>query len=308
VTDNSGRLVPDLDKIEFEILEDQKPRAVDLFQSEALPITVVVMLDTSGSMTLSVDEVKLGAEQFLIRLLPLDKGMVGAFNDKIQFTGPFTADRDDLVSSLKDLDFGYPTRLYDAIDASMNELQNIDGRRVVIVFTDGEDTASKLSEGTVVDRARREGVMIYGIGLESEYFNGQQKARSGVEEARGGHRRRLLRVEAHRRSQHDLHACGPGAPQPVRARLLPGGARWQDTQGRGTGEASGNDRPDAQDVRRCRATDLDDPLASRDEHELDEHQCDDRRDEQNADDGVGGAGEIPVEAPDHNVLPPLTHT
>jgi Ca-activated chloride channel family protein len=178
VTDNSGRLVPDLDKEDFEIFEDQKPRPVDLFQDEALPITIVVMLDTSGSMTLSVDEVKNGAEQFLIRLLPQDKGMVGAFNDKIQFTGPFTSDRDDLVGSLKDLDFGYPTRLYDAIDASMNELQNIDGRRVVIVFTDGEDTASKLSEGTVVDRARREGVMIYGIGLESEYFNGQQRVRS----------------------------------------------------------------------------------------------------------------------------------
>lgn len=178
VTDSSGRLVPDLDKEDFEILEDQKPRPTDLFQSEALPITVVVMLDTSGSMTLSVDEVKDGAEQFLLRLLPQDKGMVGAFNDKIQFTGPFTSDRDDLVSSLKDLDFGYPTRLYDAIDASMTELQNIDGRRVVIVFTDGEDTASKLSEGSVVDRARREGVMIYGIGLESEYFNGQQRVRS----------------------------------------------------------------------------------------------------------------------------------
>src|SRR5512138_2995183 len=78
VTDNSGRLIPDLEKQDFEIFEDQKPRPLDLFQSEALPITVVVMLDTSGSMTLSVDEVKLGAEQFLIRLLPADKGMVGA--------------------------------------------------------------------------------------------------------------------------------------------------------------------------------------------------------------------------------------
>src|SRR5512141_223529 len=71
VTDSTGRLVPDLEKQQFECFEDQKPRPVDLFQSEALPITVVVMLDTSGSMTLSVDEVKLGAEQFLIRLLPL---------------------------------------------------------------------------------------------------------------------------------------------------------------------------------------------------------------------------------------------
>lgn len=169
VTDADKRLVPDLVKDDFAILEDGKPRNVELFQSESLPITVVVMLDTSGSMTLALDEVKAGAEQFLLRLLPTDKGMVGAFNDKIQFAmSEFTDDRDLLVSSLKDLDFGYPTRLYDAIDASMEQLKGIEGRKVVLVFTDGEDTASRMGSGAVVDRARSEGVMIYGIGLRTK--------------------------------------------------------------------------------------------------------------------------------------------
>ncbi len=169
VTDADKRLVPDLVSEDFAILEDNKPRKVELFQSESLPITVVVMLDTSGSMTLAIDEVKAGAEQFLLRLLPTDKGMVGAFNDKIQFTSStFTNDRDSLVSSLKELDFGYPTRLFDAIDASMEQLKGIEGRKVVLVFTDGEDTASRLGNGAVVDRARAEGVMIYGIGLRTQ--------------------------------------------------------------------------------------------------------------------------------------------
>ena len=169
VTDAEKRLVPDLVADDFAILEDNKPRRLELFQSENLPITVVVMLDTSGSMTLALDEVKAGAEAFLLRLLPDDKGMVGAFNDKIQFTNSaFTSDRDSLAASLKELDFGYPTRLYDAIDASMEQLKGVEGRKVVLVFTDGEDTASRLGSGAVVDRARTEGVMIYGIGLRTK--------------------------------------------------------------------------------------------------------------------------------------------
>jgi Ca-activated chloride channel family protein len=169
VTDAEKRLVPDLVADDFAILEDGKPRKLELFQSETLPITVVVMLDTSGSMTLALDEVKAGAEAFLLRLLPQDKGMVGAFNDKIQFTSSeFSNDRDSLAASLKDLDFGYPTRLYDAIDASMEQLKSVEGRKVVLVFTDGEDTASRLGSGAVVDRARTEGVMIYGIGLRTK--------------------------------------------------------------------------------------------------------------------------------------------
>jgi Ca-activated chloride channel family protein len=167
VTDSEKRLVPDLVKEDFVILEDGKARNVDLFQHESLPISVVVMLDTSGSMTLALDDVKAGAEQFLLRLLPDDRGSVGAFNDKIEIYGDLTNDRDALVASLKELDFGYPTRLYDAIDASMEHLSGVEGRKVVLVFTDGADTASKTGSGRVVDRARAEGVMIYGIGLET---------------------------------------------------------------------------------------------------------------------------------------------
>jgi Ca-activated chloride channel family protein len=167
VMDSAKRLVPDLEKEDFVILEDGKPKNIDVFQNQSLPISVVVMLDTSGSMTLALDDVKAGAEQFLLRMLPDDRGSVGAFNDKIEILGDLSGDRDELIGYLKDLDFGYPTRLYDAIDAGMEHLRGVEGRKVVLVFTDGEDTASKIGSGAVVDRARAEGVMIYGIGLET---------------------------------------------------------------------------------------------------------------------------------------------
>src|SRR5918994_459919 len=94
------------------------------------------------------------------------------------FSGTFTSDRDDLVSALDDLQFGNPTRLYDAIDASIDMLEDVAGRKVVLVFTDGDDTASRRGQGDVLQKARLKEVMIYAIGLESEFFNGQRMQRT----------------------------------------------------------------------------------------------------------------------------------
>jgi Ca-activated chloride channel family protein len=178
VIDAQKRLVPSLTKEDFEILDNEKLQAIAFFQNEIQPITVVVMLDTSGSMTASIPLLRAAAEQFLIRLLPDDKGQVGAFNDKIQFSGRFTPDRDELVANLKDLDYGNGTRLWDAAAASLDALKGIEGRRVILLFTDGDDTASSVGLGKVIDRARAEEVMVYAIGLESNYFNGQHMVRS----------------------------------------------------------------------------------------------------------------------------------
>src|SRR6266852_789418 len=146
VADAQKRLVPDLMQEEFQVFDNDKPQPIVYFDNSIHPINVVVMLDTSGSMTLTIDLLKQAAEQFVLRLLPDDKGRVGAFNDKIQFSGArFTNNRDDLVADIKDLDYGNGTRLWDAIGASLDELKPIDGRRVILVFTDGDDTASHTS-------------------------------------------------------------------------------------------------------------------------------------------------------------------
>ena len=179
VIDAQKRLVPDLQKEDFEIYDNDKLQEIQLFLNEVQPITVVVMLDTSASMTGNLKLLENAAEQFLMRLLPKDKGMVGAFNDKIEFfPSSFTSDRDRLIRSLKDLDFGNPTRLYDAISESVDRLKPIDGRRVVLVFTDGDDTNSSTGQGKVLDKARDDEVMIYAVGLRSDYFNGQRQVRS----------------------------------------------------------------------------------------------------------------------------------
>ena len=178
VTDAQNRLVPELTKDDFTVLDNDKPQELLVFQSENQPITVVVMLDTSGSMTGSIALLKAAAEQFVTRLLPDDKAAVGAFNDKIELSANFSNDRDGLITEIRDLDFGNGTRLYDAINESLNQLRGIDGRRVILVFTDGDDTSSRVGRGTVMDRARAEEVMIYAIGLQSEFFDGARVVRS----------------------------------------------------------------------------------------------------------------------------------
>jgi Ca-activated chloride channel family protein len=164
---------------DFEVYDNNKLQTLTSFDNKPQPISVVVMLDTSGSMTLALDLVKAAAEQFLLRLMPDDQGMVGAFNDKIEFHPEgFTNSRDMLVRSLKDLDFGYPTRLYDAVNESMSQLKPLQGRKVVLVFTDGDDNSSRIGSGHVTDRGRLEEVMVYSVGLENEYFDGARRVRS----------------------------------------------------------------------------------------------------------------------------------
>jgi Ca-activated chloride channel family protein len=178
VLDAQNRLVPDLAREDFEVLDNDKVQPLILFQNEVQPITVVLLLDTSGSMTMSIDLLKKASEQFLIRLLPEDKGAVGAFNDKIEISAHFSNDRDALISEVKDLDYGNGTRLYDAISEGLNTLQGVEGRRVILVFTDGDDTSSRIGRGAVQDRARADEVMIYAIGLQSEMRDGTRTVRT----------------------------------------------------------------------------------------------------------------------------------
>jgi Ca-activated chloride channel family protein len=105
------------------------------------------------------------------------------------FSGRFTNDRDALIGALENLQYGNPTALYDAINASLDKLEGIEGRKVVLVFTDGDDNYSKLGYAAVRDRARNKDVMIYAIGLRSVVFGTTTKPDANLRklsEATGG--------------------------------------------------------------------------------------------------------------------------
>jgi VWFA-related protein len=169
VIDSAGRLVPDLEQKHFEVYDNGKPRTLTVFKSDVQPIKVVVMLDTSGSMTLNLDFLKVAAERFVLRLLPEDRARIGSFSDKIRISPQFTSDRDALVRYIyEDLQYGNPTFLWDAIDESMTALSREVDRRVVLIFTDGDDETSRRTDfDQVLVRAQAEDFMIYAVGLQS---------------------------------------------------------------------------------------------------------------------------------------------
>ena len=193
VIDGSGRLVPDLERQHFEVFDDLKPQELTLFKSDIQPVTVVVMLDTSGSMTFNLELLKLAAEQFVIRLMPDDKARIGSFSDKIIISPTFTNDRDELVRVLhNDIQFGNPTFLWDAIDESMTALSKETGRRVVLIFTDGDDqTSRRMTLQSDIARAQTEEFMVYAIGLRSQIMGQTTRPAPGLrklaEETGGGY-------------------------------------------------------------------------------------------------------------------------
>jgi VWFA-related protein len=111
-----------------------------------------------------IDLAMSGAEQFVDRLRPDDRARVGIFSTQTWMSPEFTANRDALLSWLhRDLPFNNPTRLLDAINDSVTALLPETGRRVVIVFTDGCDTASEMGWGPLLNRIRGEDVMVYAV-------------------------------------------------------------------------------------------------------------------------------------------------
>ena len=176
VTDAQKRLVPDLTQDDFEVFDNEKPQPIIYFDNSIRPITVVVMLDTSGSMTLTIDLLKQAAEQFLIRLLPEDKARVGAFNDKIQFNARLeqqsrSADHRREEPRLR--------QRHAAVGRGRREPRRAEGHRRPQgdpgVHRRRRHREQDCGWARCIDRARAEEVMIYAIGLESNYFNGQRR-------------------------------------------------------------------------------------------------------------------------------------
>ena len=175
VTDNAGRLVPNLTQEDFEIYDNGKLQPISLFKTETQPLSITIMLDRSGSMRDSFRLVALGAEELVKKLLPADRARIGVFGDKIElFPEDFISDPRSLIGILRgDLPGGGATPLWNAANEAMSALTTETGRRVVLLFTDGVDSPpvsfKKVNRSVmdIVDRATREDTMVYAIGLES---------------------------------------------------------------------------------------------------------------------------------------------
>jgi Ca-activated chloride channel family protein len=172
VTGADGRLVTDLPRESFAVFDNGKPQPLSIFANDIQPITVVMLLDRSGSMRANFRLVEEAAERFVSAMLPGDKARIGSFSNRIQLDPhDFTTDTKELRDILRtELQPEGPTPLWNAVNVGITALLHQDGRRVILVFTDGMDSPGGVYSASLKDvmkRAEDEDVMVYAIGLAS---------------------------------------------------------------------------------------------------------------------------------------------
>ena len=164
-----GQIVGDLRREEFAVYDKGVPQQLSHFAQHESPISVVVLLDRSGSM----DGEKMmhaidGVEAFLKALRPQDEALLIAFSSTVEALGGFGLDARTIARELKRLDAGGGTRLYDAV---VEAARLIDGRerhekRAILILSDGADTASTATLEIAAAAVNRTGVPVYAIGIE----------------------------------------------------------------------------------------------------------------------------------------------
>jgi VWFA-related protein len=142
--DRDGRYIPNLRKEDFRLWEDGVEQSVAVFSSVDKPFSVVLMLDTSGSTRFRLDDIQDAAITFVNQLRQDDRVMVVSFDDQVRILSEFTSDRGRLRDAIRRSHPGDGTKLYDAVDLVMNQrLNSVEGRKAIVLFTDGVDTTSR---------------------------------------------------------------------------------------------------------------------------------------------------------------------
>jgi Ca-activated chloride channel homolog len=175
VTDRDGRLVAKLTRDAFDVRDEGKPQPITQFDNTPQPIRLIVMLDVSGSMEGNLPLLRDASAQLFARLRPEDVTRLGAFGHEVTISSAFTHDANELNAALPAaIAPDAPTPLWRAIDTAMDAFGgSSEQRAVILVLSDGKDTGPvsfrerPTSQGQVIDRARRDDVMIYAVGMRS---------------------------------------------------------------------------------------------------------------------------------------------
>lgn len=173
VRTRGGQYVTDLDKTDFTVEEDGRPQRIQRFSTEGKPLRIGIVLDTSLSMQgKRLESAQKAALDFLDALQTDDTGMVVTFNDDVRVPQTLTNDRAELASVIRTAEARGGTALYDAIWRTSQRLSDFDGRRVLVLLSDGKDESyDGLEPGSLhtleeaLNQALRNEVMVFAIGL-----------------------------------------------------------------------------------------------------------------------------------------------
>lgn len=168
VLQKNGMYAPSLSKQNFQIFEDGKEQEVSYFGSTDVPFTVILLIDVSGSTSLKIEQIQEGAISFVNQMLPHDKAMVVSFDSGVRTLIEYSNDKAALEKAIRKTKFGGGTSLYDAVDFSLEKaLNKIEGKKAVVLFTDGVDTTSRRSYESTISSAVESEAAIFPIYLNT---------------------------------------------------------------------------------------------------------------------------------------------
>jgi Ca-activated chloride channel family protein len=144
VMDKKGRFVAGLKQDEFHVFENGTEQEISYFSTEEEPFTVVLMLDMSYSTKFKLEEIQNAAIAFIDQLRPVDKVAVVSFDEEVHVLCKPTNDRKEVYRAIRSTKIDTGTSIYEAVDLVMNSLsKSVEGRKAIILFSDGVDTTSK---------------------------------------------------------------------------------------------------------------------------------------------------------------------
>ena len=164
-----------LKREQFRVLEDGEEQTILDFYPEDRPITLALLLDSSGSIRDALDDVHEGALGFIDQLKDDDRALVIDFDDKVFLIQDLTSDKAALKDAASSTEAIGDTAIYDALHAAFRKLRGIDGRKAIVLLTDGDDTSSQFPFYRVLEEAKTQDVLIYAIGLGPSVRKGALK-------------------------------------------------------------------------------------------------------------------------------------
>lgn len=144
VHDRNGIYIPGLSKASFKIFENGKEQEIAYFGTSDKPFTVILVLDVSSSALFKIEEIRAAATAFIDELKAVDSVMVISFDANVHILTEPTTDRPKIYRAINKANFGGNTSLYDAVATSLGRrLDKIEGKKAIVLFTDGVDTSSR---------------------------------------------------------------------------------------------------------------------------------------------------------------------
>lgn len=171
VTDRNGKFITDLSRDDFTLFEDGKRRDISLFSVLKQPFNAVLILDTSNSAEDRLRAIQKTAVDFTGQLRPGDRMMAISFDNEVRQLTDFSDDRGELSKAITSSESGFGKLLYEAVARSLELLRNVEGRRAVVLFTDGVDMRSieATAEGTA-RLAEEVGAAIYVVRFDTRWW------------------------------------------------------------------------------------------------------------------------------------------